>query len=86
MRLRGKSCVSGMASAVQALEMGLPEDTVDLVVGDQAYRPSQLRGVGRAERAAGSWGPGASSEGVHSTLTAAAAPHWTADAAALTVG
>ena len=32
----GRSCVPGIAPAVQALEMGLPEDPVDLVVGDQA--------------------------------------------------
>lgn len=75
----GSSCVSELTSALQALEVGLLQDAVDLQVGHQACRAGQFWGVTRAEGTAGA----------RSTLTATTASRmfWTADAAAaLTVG
>lgn len=73
------SCVSELTSALQALEVGLLQDAVDLQVGCQARRAGQFWGVTGAEGAAGA----------HDAL-AATAPGcmlWTADAAAaLAVG
>lgn len=71
------SCVSEAASALQALEVGLFQDAVDLQVGHHVCRPSQFWRVAGADRAAGA----------HNTLTGAAPScmFWTADAA-LAVG
>lgn len=68
------SCVSELTSALQALEVGLLQDAVDLEVGHQVRRASQFWGVTGAEGTAGA----------HNTLaaTAPSCMFWTADAAA----
>lgn len=68
------SCVSELTSALQALEVGVLQDAVDLLIGHQARRAGQLRGVAVVEGTAGASG----------TLTATAASRmpWTAAALA----
>lgn len=73
------SCVSDLSSALQALEVCLPQDAVDLQVGYQVRRANQFWGVAWAE----------GTTGAHNTPTATAhgCIFWTNDAAAaLTVG
>lgn len=73
------SCVSEVASALQALEVGLLQDAVDLQVGHQVCGAGQFWGVAGAEGTAGARNTAAA--------TAASRVLWTADAAAaLTVG
>lgn len=71
------SCVSEVASALQALEVGLLQDAVDLQVGHQVCGARKFWGVARA----------AGTAGAHNTLTGAgpSCMFWTADAA-LAVG
>ena len=65
------SCVSELRSALQALEVGVLQDAVDLQVGHQARRAGQFRGVNGAEGTAGARDALAASRMV-----------WAADAAA----
>lgn len=78
-RSAAASCVSELSSAVQALEVGLLQDTVDVQVRDGVRVAGRLRGVAGAEGAAGA----------RRTLTAAAPGcmfRAAEAAAALTVG
>lgn len=69
-----------MTSALQALEVRLLQDAVDLQVGHQVFLAGQFCGVGGAEGTVGARGAAAA-------RTAASRMLWTADAAAaLTIG
>lgn len=89
------SCVRMQALAVQAVEVSLPQDAVDLMVGQQGGGCGQLRGGGGRgvggvhEGGEGAAGHGHSvpGQGVLVELTAAASHQvvWAADPTALTV-